>query len=326
MIVNAFTTTYLILAAIALALAVAGSGVGYLIGRRWRASQPSEEQYELEKRVYLVIALVTIALSMRIVLAPAWFWALGSLVAEIPGAMCLTGVHLLKPALAFTASALKLVVPILYGYWLVLNAVDRQLEDQPFTKRKLLLLLPLAAVLLLESYCDIGFLTSIEPRKVSCCTSIFDQPGQPVLEGLTHTTPLYTILFGIAATVSLVGLVARLRGVPGLLTATAGGIAALTCFVLALHVHLSPLLLHAPFHHCVFCVWQELPWPRAGSLLTVGGLSMGVIYGLAALQSTAWRTLESSAVVDRVRVVGAVALAAGLLVLGGCIYRALTTL
>ena len=112
---------------------------------------------------------------------------LNSMIISIPGAMCLTSVHQINPLMSYSASALKFIFPALYGYWLLLNSIDRKIESQPFIKQKLLLLAPFGILILSESILDISFLLSAPPRQISCCTSLLDVPVHSIHKSIVQS-------------------------------------------------------------------------------------------------------------------------------------------
>ena len=108
-------------------------------------------QYRLEKRVYLVITVLALGFILRLFMVPLWFRSLHSMIISIPGAMCLVGVHNINPSLSYVASSLKLILPAFYGYWLILNQLDRKIATQPFMKQKLAALAPLGILIVIET-------------------------------------------------------------------------------------------------------------------------------------------------------------------------------
>jgi hypothetical protein len=272
-IVNFLTVVYALVALLALALAVPAAVVGSRVAWALRRKPGPEARQALENRVYLVITLMTVGLSLRLVLVPLWFVSLSSLVSHVPGAMCLAGVHLLAPPWSFVASALKVVVPLVYGYWLVLNALDRRVARQPLLPLKLLLLAPVAALVLVESGLDLHTLASVEPRSVSCCSSLFDAPRTELARAVTESGWLWVwISAGLAAATTGLAIGLERRPTPwrrAALAAAASGTAA--TFLLALHAKLSSVLLHAPFHHCLFCLLRlSADVPVACGLIVIG--------------------------------------------------------
>ena len=261
MILNTYVVTYLLLSFLSLGVGITALIVGVSVAWRWKPESSSERQYELEKKVYLSMTLIMLGFTMRLALAPLWFFMLQSFIPTIPGAMCLCGVHLLKTPYSFLSTTLKFVLPMAYGYWLALNALDRKIETQPLMKRKLYTLIPLSAMMLLESFSDLRFLFAVRPRFVNCCSSLFDDSSSALLQKMTYSGWGWVVVFFVAA-ILLLGVSAflarRPRNRAGALLWILSPLT-LVAFILAVHTRLSPMFLHAEFHHCVFCVWQKLP-------------------------------------------------------------------
>jgi hypothetical protein len=257
-ITNSLTVTYWLAAALTLVMIVPAAILGAIVSRRWRTGPALADRDRLEQRVALVITLVVVGLSLRLVLVPLWFLALWSLVPHVPGAMCLAGIHQLDTPWSFVASALKILAPLAYGYWLVINALDRRLSSQPLMRQKLRLLMPIALLAIIEGYLDLRVLGAVEPRSVTCCTSLFDMPTTPIATALATSTSVWMWGFVLLATavVGMAALVGRCPTLPRRVALGASAAAAPVCLVLAVHTKLSPLLLDAPYHHCVFCVMQ----------------------------------------------------------------------
>ena len=261
MILNTYVVTYLLLSFLSLGVGMTALRVGVSVAWRWKPISSSEDQYQLEKKVYLSMTLIMLGFTMRLAMVPLWFFMLQSLVPSIPGAMCLCGVHLLKTPYSFLSTTLKFILPMAYGYWLVLNALDRKIETQPLMKRKLYTLIPLSGMMLFESFSDLRFLLAVKPRFVNCCSSLFDDSSSALLQKITYSGWGWVVVFFVAA-ILLLGLAAYLARRPrNRLGASFWILSPLTlvAFILAVHTRLSPMLLHAEFHHCVFCVWQKLP-------------------------------------------------------------------
>jgi hypothetical protein len=279
-ILNTHVVTYLLLSFLSLMVGLMALIVGVSVARRWKPGSSSERQYELEKKVYLSMTLVMLGFTMRLAMAPLWFFMLQTLVPTIPGAMCLCGVHLLKTPYSFISTSLKFVLPMAYGYWLALNALDRKIETQPLMRRKLYTLIPLSMLMLFESFSDLRFLLAIRPRFVNCCSSLFDDSSSVLLQKMTYSGWGWVVVFFVAA-ILLLAVSAFLARAPRSRAGAALWILSpltLVAFILAVHTRLSPMLLHAEFHHCVFCVWQKLPDMIAVTAAVCVGCWAALIY------------------------------------------------
>ena len=268
--VSGFSWAYLLVSGASLVMVMIAATSAYKVQRRWGGELLPEERYQLEKQVYLVITLMGLGLFLRLFLVPLWFITFARLMPTIPGAMCLISVHLTSPLLGFSATALKFVLPLFYGYWLILNYLDRRVETHPFMHAKLVFLGPVFALMTLESFIDTRFLMRFEPKSTSCCTSIFDVPRPGVPEWLSWDGWGFVIGFYICLAVLVIVCWQKHYKPPGyvmwLLT-----ILTPISFLLALHTKISPLFLNAPFHHCVFCLWQHNPDSIISTGLVVGG-------------------------------------------------------
>lgn len=291
MIANNYTVTYSVLSAISLSLGLAAAYKGYRIQKEWNIESSAEKQYELEKQVYLPITLVVVGFYLRLFLIPLWFLTLSSLIPSIPGAMCLTGVHEAGKPYSYIATSLKFVLPPIYGFWLALNGIDRKIVNSPFMRTKMLFLIPIICFIITETAFDLRFLLGIHPRQVSCCTSVFDMPDSSVLEYFAHQTWSWFLLFNAASILILISVLrhvrlphktnscsnARISNVE-LVTVLILSVAALCAFVLGLHTKVGPMLLETPFHHCVFCLLQNVLTAPIFTLLTMTGIWLTVIY------------------------------------------------
>jgi len=269
---SGFSSVYLLISAISLLLGMAAAVNAHKVHKHWDSDLRPEERYELEKQVYLVITLMGLGLFLRLFLVPLWFITLSRLMSTIPGAMCLTGVHMASPILGFSATALKFILPLVYGYWLMLNYFDRRVETHPFMLSKLAALVPILGLMAIESFIDNRFLIRFEPEPTACCTSIFDvsRPGISALS--TWDTWGFVVGFYFCLLVLILIFIQRrennkpIRYVIWFLA---------TCtpvsFILALHTKISPLFLQAPYHHCIFCLWQRSPDSAVSTILVVVG-------------------------------------------------------
>ena len=263
---NKYSVIYLALAALAAILAVAGAAAGAGAGRRHSPQLPPETRHRLEQRLHLAFTLIGIGLLCKIALLPAWFGLLHGLIAEIPGAICLTGVHQAGAPLSWAAGLLKIIAPACYGAWLIITLIDRRIATQPFLRLRSSLLIPIAVLALVESAADTGFFITIEPVPVSCCVSLVSTGGmQPPAEESFFASPRTITI--IAATLALI-FIMLLRVAPMAKTAAAllpvPGLLLPVSAMIAFQARLAPLpgsslFINNPAHHCLFCTLQNSP-------------------------------------------------------------------
>jgi hypothetical protein len=290
---SGFSAVYLLISAISLVLGMAAAINAHKVHKRLDFDLLPEERYELEKQVYLVITLMGLGLLLRLFLVPLWFITLSRLMPTIPGAMCLTGVHMASPMLGFSATALKFMLPLAYGYWLVLNYFDRRMETHPFMLSKLTALIPILGLMAVESFIDNRFLMKFEPEPTACCTSIFDVPRPGISALSTWDTWGFVVGFYLCLLVLILLLLQRREnnkpiryGIWSLTTCTP------VFFIIALHTKISPLFLQAPYHHCIFCLWQRSPDSAVSTILVVVGTWLLLCY-LAITSSINYHCIRS---------------------------------
>ena len=266
---------------------------GFAVWKNWNIESDAEDQYRLEKKVYLIITVLFLGFALRLLMFPLWFFILHTMIPSVPGAMCLVGIHNINPSVSYVASVFKLVMPVFYAYWLILNLLDRRIETQPFMKQKLWLLTPLGTLILIETIIDALFLFSVPPRQVSCCTSLFDVPRNDLLQIVSESSWLWVVVFYSLSVILLCTMVyfftaqkkSMLTGKGWwfgkknfMLIETLFIILVFITFILSLHTKISPLFLGLPFHHCIFCLCQEV-WDALCSFFMIfTGLSFFLIY------------------------------------------------
>ena len=276
-ILNEFTLGYGLMSGLSL---VGGLGAGVL-GLSLSLRDPGAAKSS--RLAYLVTTLVFLGLWMRLAMVPLWFWTLSSLVPSIPGAMCLYGVHRANAPASWIATGLKPLFPLLYGFWIALHALDIRQDSQPLFRLKLAMLVPLGALLVVESLADLWFLWPLDPIRVTCCTSAYKE----VLEGSLGFVYASEHLWAASAyTLLAAGIVAATlrtlarRAFPlswGFVWAfLAGSFLCLFALVLTLHTELS-LRMVTPKHACLFCLWRKFPDVGIASLFVFLGVFLSML-------------------------------------------------
>jgi hypothetical protein len=269
MILNALSITMIFIGAVSVLLALWGGISSLILCRKWKRPSRPEEKTSLEDRSYLVFLIMVIVLLIRLINWPLFYVTLQSFISDIEGAMCIFGVTQVKPGLTRFLEFLKPIIFFLIGGWLILHLLDRSTKTSPLMRRKLLLLSILSLFVLIDSLGDILLMIGIAPESlVSCCTTITDILNRP-----TRTTPesffgpeyaqSLQILFFIThlALIGFVGVSLKFRmfrrpilGLVFLFAILNGFI-----FILSQIEVFAPKLMHLPFHHCLYCLWQYVP-------------------------------------------------------------------
>jgi len=269
MILNALSITIIFIGALSALLAVWGGISSFILYRRWGRPSTPEEKTSLEDRSYLILLIMVIVLLIRLINWPFFYATLQSFIHDIEGAMCIFGVTQVKPGLTRFLEFLKPIIFFLIGGWFILHALDRATKTAPLMKRKLLLLSILSLLVLIDSIGDILLMIGIAPESlVSCCTTITDILNRP-----TRTTPesifgpeyaqSLQVFFFIThiALIGTIGVSLKFkifrRPILGLLFLFSLLNAIL--FLLSQIEAFGPTMMHLPFHHCLYCLWQYVP-------------------------------------------------------------------
>ena len=263
------------------------AGYGLMVLVRRRADDSAEKRHHLEKYLYLCTSAMFTGALIRIVMIPLWFFMLHRLIPSIPGAMCLAGVHLNVGAYAWAASSMKLILPLIYFSWIYITRIDRSTPAQPFFNLRQFLLAPLLLFLFGEAFLDIQFLTGLTPSPVTCCTAIFDFNPHGIPPVLTETHWYFVIIYLTALPVQILLLLSSRTNRWIHLGVVVLSVILFISLPLALHTKLSPLILNAPFHHCVFCVVQNNLWILSGFFLSLSAIYLSFAHGLTAFANPA---------------------------------------
>ena len=269
MILNALSITMIFLSVLSVLLTIWGGTSSLILYRKWGRSPTPEEKASLEDRSYLVLLIMVILLLIRLVNWPLFYVTLQSFISDVEGAMCIFGVTQVKPGLTRFLEFLKPIIFFLIGGWLILHLLDRSTKTSPLMRRKLLLLSGLSLLVLVDSLGDILLILRIAPESlVSCCTTITDILNRPTRTtpeaffGPEYAHPLQVLFF--ITHLALIGFVGASlkfkifhRPILGLLFLFS--ILNTILFLLSQIEVFAPAMMHLPFHHCLYCLWQYVP-------------------------------------------------------------------
>lgn len=170
LIVTVTTVVVLVIGILSLGLALYGGFVSISVAEGAIGNQ--EDRHGSEQRYYLMGMIVLIVLFARLLAVPIFFWMLQSLVPYCPGAMCAYGVVNVGSPYSIAAVALKIILPFIYGMWIVVEISNRRQSVPPFIRSLartfLAALLPL---LLIDSAVDVLLVSSIRSIDAPCCSS-----------------------------------------------------------------------------------------------------------------------------------------------------------
>ncbi len=275
MILNALSITTIFVGIVSALLMAWGGITSSLLSWRWGRATTTEERMKLEDRSYLVLLIAMVILVVRLLNWPIFYGTLQSFIPDIEGAMCIFGVTQVRPIFTKFQEVLKPVVFFLIGAWILVHMLDRATKTYPLMRRKLIFLSILSIFVVVESVGDAVLVMTIRPGAVvSCCTTVTDILARP-----TKTTPesilgpQYTHILEVSYFIGnliLVGLVGfMLSGknleAPSPWKRISLGLIFLFAifngfiFVLSQIEAIAPKIMHLPYHHCLYCLWQYVP-------------------------------------------------------------------
>jgi hypothetical protein len=249
-----------------------------------------------EDRMYLAFWMGTILLAVRFLAWPLFYLVLHSFISEIEGAMCIFGTRNMLPILTRFIELLKPLLFFAGLVWLVLFRLERFATLSGKGARAgnfILAMLFLCSLLaLVDSVASaVLWMRSSSELAVSCCTTVTDIPSRftvwmPVsLFGPTYETPLWYLFF-ILNSLSAGLLVLAYRAAdrmrsPLALFSLVGLVSMANCIltVIAYIEVIAPRLMRLPFHHCLYCMVQNvIDAPVFVALFIVGTCSAVAVF------------------------------------------------
>ena len=144
-----------------------------IILKAYNTTVMSAYQYTLEKRSYLVVTIIWVALLIKITLFPFFTYTLNELSNIIPGAMCAAGV-IGSNVYGEPLLILKIVVILLVLLWMLLNREDIYCEDNTYFRKKMFFFIGIFFILMIEMLIEVFFLTALSSENpVLCCSAIY---------------------------------------------------------------------------------------------------------------------------------------------------------
>ena len=272
MILNALSITVIFIGVLSALLAIWGGISSFVLYRRWKRPFIPEEKASLEDRSYLVLLIMVIVLVIRLFDWPLFYVTLQSFISDIEGAMCIFGVTQVRPGLTRFLEFLKPVNFFLIGGWFLLHLLDRATKTSPLMKRKLLLLSILSLLVLIDSswrhFFDPWHCTGIA-RLLLYHRDRHLQPSHPEHTIIYFRPRICSLSSGplfhhshcpdrvrrrelnIGENISQEEVDIRLLFLFSFLNAT--------LFLLSQVEVFAPAMMHLPFHHCLYCLWQYVP-------------------------------------------------------------------
>ena len=335
MIVNPWTVSALSLDTVSAGLGLMTTGlVVKHLARSWSEKKESGEQLAaIEDSLYLLFWLGSVFLILRFLAWPLFYLTLHSLIPEINGAMCIFGVRNLQPTLS---RVLELTKPVLFYaglVWLLVFRLERfgnRAGSESLARKSSLILLCVCSIAGLVDSCGsvILWLRSNSDLAVSCCTTVTDIPSRftvwipESLFGSEYQTLLW-VLYYISNVILVLGtLFVRNRlvkdtssGYPFLLLLVLVLINCVTGTFAFIEV-ISPYLMDLPFHHCLYCMVQNvMDAPIFVALFILGNSLVGAVFPMWRLSIQWAKKPVLSALISRLLLLGVLCLSGSVLMI-----------
>ena len=225
------------------------------IVRTWDTASLSPKQLELEHRSELIAAVVSWSLLFQVFSLLVFEITARSLAPFIPGAMCTVGT-LHAHYLGWPVLFVKIGALYVYGWWIVINYVDMQLEGFPLTGLKSRLMLFLFPLLLVDLSMQIVFFAGLDPSVISsCCGVIFEVAGEGFGSTVASLPPKFTRALLLAFLLVLLVLSYALRWerrTAGNIAYALGSGAGLFLGTAGIVAFTAPYIYMMPALHCPF--------------------------------------------------------------------------
>ena len=265
---------------------------GIQIIRGWDLNSGSEEQLRLERKTYLISTILSYLLIFQIGSLFLFIYTADSLHSLFVGAMCAAGTFNVN-SYGYPTLLLKIFNCILAGLWLVINYADNQAYDYPLIRKKYVLLLVLAPLIVAEMVTQTLYFSGFKGDVItSCCGSLFSSQGDTVGSDIA-AVPVKTAMTGFYLAFGFLlftGAVYWTRGKLGVLFSLIAGVFFLVSCISFISF-ISLYFYELPTHHCPFCVLQKeyyyIGYLIYGTLLTgvVSGLGVGALMPFKGIQS-----------------------------------------
>ena len=232
---------------------------GIQIIHGWNFSSSSEKQLYLERKNYLVSALLQYALFFQIILLLFFLQLVNThLPGLIKGAMCAAGT-LSVNVYGYPALYIKIASVFIYLSFLFVNHLDQSETDFPLTPKKFYLLFVSVLIFVLDVYVTVSYFAGIKPDVIAACCSVnlsSNSAGVISVPLFSEYVQQALALFYVLG-VTLVFLLLRLR------TRLLYLILFITpvfvfADILALKYHFVKFIYGMPAHTCLFDIfWGE---------------------------------------------------------------------
>jgi len=249
--VSAETLTIEILDVIFFIFSIISFFISLKIYLNWDINSTKPLQYHLEKLSFLTQTVIKYIFVFKIPLFLFFIFTLDKISNVITGAMCAVGV-VNATEVGIYLLVLKIINIYLFGFWLLLNSIDTQNENLPYTKTKFGIYLFLFFLLLAEIAMEIYMFNTLDVSKlVSCCGTVFSSSSSSLISNIFSIDTKFLLVF-FYANFLLLFITKRFKVAFGVLN-----LSFLVISLISLILFFSTYVYELPTHHCPFCILQK---------------------------------------------------------------------
>jgi len=258
---------------------------GFRIVRQWDIKSGSELQLSLERKTYLLSTIMSYLLAFQLASFFLFIFTADDIHPLFVGAMCAAGTLNVNPY-GYPTVIMKVINFLLAGVWLILNYTDNRAFDYPLIKKKYLLLLVIAPLVLIEMVLQDSYFLNMKANVItSCCGSLFSTETEGVTSSIAALPrlPMETAFYASMGLTLGLGIYFYLRNNKSGYLYSALSIATFVVSVAALISFISLYFYELPTHHCPFCILQK-EYGYVGYLLyltllggAVSGMGVGAL-------------------------------------------------
>lgn len=282
----------ILLAVLGLVLAAATAIVAVAGSVRAAGSPEDRQRFEAaeSRRALLLLLVATLGL-IRLMAWPNFYGLLRSQVDDLAalGVMCAYGVTRVHPRLVRTIEVLRPLVLLLLGFWLVAWPVASRAQSRVHRPSLNVLALAIALLAAVDCGLELAYLRADRsgPR-ITCCTQFFEVPWSLRRLDAESTAAMTPVLrqellasgFAVNALIVASSLVLAIRGVPQAgprrllwpsLLVGLGTLGLYLGWTVGWEV-LSPRVLHAPAHRCLYELITDTRMLGLAAALTIAAL------------------------------------------------------
>jgi len=236
------------------------SFLGIKILKKWDINSSSSEQLMLERKTYLISAIMTYIFGFLILSIFLFIYTANDIYKLFIGAMCATG-SLNANLLGWRVLYTKVIIFFLSAAWIVFNYIDQRAEDYPLVKLKYKMLIFIAPFIMLDAYLQLKYFLGLKPAIItSCCGALFNEGENGMASSLSSlpVKPMKTAFYA-AAGIFLLSALLSLRFRNSILKYVFSIVSLIIFFISIASIvsFISVYFYELPTHHCPFDILKK---------------------------------------------------------------------